>query len=173
MQLSTAATLARTAKHTEWFGDLRGLARSLRGSRGESGRLLVTGAPDDEPWHFAAHLETLARWRDLPELTPTLVRATDLQVGPRDTMLVVAEGLVPDELLERCADARRAGGTVFGLTGVDESLFEVAHEAVRLAPDRLERGRGWILPDFEAATHVFGEIATARRVRSWSRRLLG
>jgi hypothetical protein len=173
MQLAMAASLARSARHTEWYGDLRELARSLRGTRGESGRLIVTGAPEDEPWHFAAHLETLAWWRDLPELTPTLVRATDIDPERRDTLLVVAEGVLPDELLERCADARRAGGTIFGLTGVDESLVDVAHEAVHLAPDRLERGRGWILPDFEAATHVFGEIATARRLRSWSRRLLG
>jgi hypothetical protein len=165
MQLSQAITVARAARGSDWLGELKELAGSLRRSRATTGRLFVAGAPDDEPWHFTAHLENLARWRDLPQLTPTLVRGGEIPAGRGDTLLVVTETGLPDEVLQRLDDARRGGSTVLGLTAAEHGLVDVAHEAVRLDASRLARGAGWLVPDFEVATHVFGEVATVERTR--------
>ena len=130
---------------TAWVRRTREFGGALRTAGHRDSGLLVVGTPDEEPWHLTAHLDDEARWGGLPELRPTLVRqwaepnapaqlSVDLRrleaSGRRDTLLVVAPGEVPADLLQRFADARRRGGTVLALESGAPELRGVAHESL-------------------------------------------
>ena len=123
----------------------------------------MVGPLEDEPWHLAAHLDDEARYGALEQLRPTLVRwappadaPPHLAVGldrlralpPGETVFLVAPGRAPETLLERMADARRAGATVVSVDGGDPELDDLVHErftvgAVRAArAGRHQRGPG-------------------------------
>jgi hypothetical protein len=132
-----------------WLDRTKEFARALRGrSRTPSG-LLVVGTPDFEPWHMAAHLEDESRFAGLPELAPTLVRwapprdaPAHLRVGidriakagHAETLLVVGSDAAPDALLERVADAKKAGASILALDRGDEELDSLAHECLAVRP---------------------------------------
>ena len=171
MNLGQVETFARLGRRPSWYGDLRQLGQSLRAARRDSGRLLLTGHPDDPPWHLAAHLDLLARFGGVAHLEPTLVTGADLaDADRRDTLMVVSEHAVPAETLERVHDVRSHGATVFGLSSEDEELETVAHEAVRIDLDDPRTASGLLVPDFEIASHLFGLLAAKPARRSLWRR---
>ncbi len=109
------------------------------------GGLLLVGTPEEEPWHFAAHLTDEAQFAGRAELSPTLVRwqvpqgapahlAIGLQrleiVAARETLLVVAPDRTPERLLDRLADARKAGALIMAIDTGDTDLQYVAHESL-------------------------------------------
>lgn len=179
MNLGQAEAIARAARATSWFGGLSGFGGTLRRSVHRQGQLWVVGSEADEPWHFTAHLEALARYRGVPELAPTLVRwqrpsnasAPGISVddmaagGIGQTVLAISEDPDDPELLERLADAKRRGATILGLTSGDgDGMDSVAHEAHTVAADATARvGRLAMLCDFEVATHLVGVTATSVR----------
>jgi hypothetical protein len=187
MNLGQAETLARAGRASAWFGGLAGFAGSLRRSVHAPGQLLVVGSPDAEPWHFTAHLESLAHYRDVPQLAPTLVRWTEpvgsapgigveqmTAGGSGQVILAISEGISDPELLERLADARRRGATILGLSGGQstalDDLASVAHEAHTVAPGQtVSVGRLPVLCDFELASHLVGVHAVSGRAQSTSR----
>jgi hypothetical protein len=132
-----------------------GLRTSAAAARGHGGLLLV-GTPQDEPWHLAAHLSDDARWAGVPELVPTLVRhrvpdgapphlAVGLdrlgEAGRSSTLLVVAPDDPGETLLERLADARRRGTTLFALHRGDADVAGLAHEQLDVPSGPLAGGR--------------------------------
>lgn len=136
---------------TGWVERTRELGLALRATRSPGGLLLV-GTPDDEPWHLTAHLSDEARFADLPQLTPTLVRWTPPDDAPAhlrvgldrleevrrgETLFVVAEQKAPVPLLERVDDARRTGATILAIEGGDRELAGLAHDAIAVPPDGL------------------------------------
>ncbi|MFI6326413.1 hypothetical protein ACIBG8_53455 [Nonomuraea sp. NPDC050556] len=136
---------------TGWVERTRELGLALRATRSPGGLLLV-GTPDDEPWHLTAHLSDEARFADLPQLTPTLVRWTPPDDAPAhlrvgldrleevrrgETLFVVAEQKAPVPLLERVDDARRTGATILAIEGADRELAGLAHDAIAVPPDGL------------------------------------
>ena len=160
MNLGQVESWARIGRRPSWFGDLRQLGLSLRAARHDTGRLLLTGHPDDPPWHLAAHLDMLARFGGVAHLEPTLVTPDELSdADRRDTLVVVSEHAVPEQVLERVHDVRAHGATVFGLSSEDEELENVAHEAVRIDLESTRTRSGLLVPDFEIASHLFGFLA--------------
>lgn len=153
MDAVRVALLREVLAGTEWLGATRRFAGVLRGSVvSHGGGLLLVGTAEYEPWHLAAHLVDEAAWSGTPELAPTLVRhgalPTDpahLAVGPGrlaaarrgETVFVVAPGEPGAALLERVADARRAGARVLALRGgaEDGELVAMAHEALAVPGD--------------------------------------
>lgn len=171
MNLGQVETWTRLGRRPSWYGDLRQLGASLRAARRDSGRLLLTGHPDDPPWHLAAHLDLLAQFGGAADLAPTLVTPDDLSdADRRDTLMVVSEHAVPEQMLERLDDARGQGATVFGLSSEDEELETVAHEAVRVDLANSKAGSGLWVPDFEIASHLFGFLAAKPARKGWRRR---
>ena len=164
-----------------WLDSARRFAGALRGAGHAPGRLLVVGTPQDEPWHLTAHLADAARWRHLPALEPTLVRwqvpdgaPPHLSVGldavhragRGSTVLVAAPTQADDDrLLERLADARRGGATLFALHPGAGPLDDLAHEALGL-PQLLPAPAG-----FETASHVVTSLSgdVRRRRVPWRR----
>ena len=143
---------------TGWPERAQAFARALRGSvagrggsrAGSRGGLLLVGTPAEEPWHLAAHLDDEARFSQIQELTPTLVRwaipagaPAHLRVGldrlaaarRGETLFVVSPEAAPVPLLERADDARRAGATILALNQGDPELDGLAHETLTVAPD--------------------------------------
>jgi hypothetical protein len=133
-----------------WLDRPRHFARALRGRSRTPHGLLVVGTPDDEPWHMTAHLEQESQLAGIPELAPTLVRWAPpadapahlrigldriAQAGRSETLLVVGSDPAPDALLERVADARKAGAGIFALDQGDDELDGLAHEALAVRPD--------------------------------------
>jgi hypothetical protein len=115
---------------------------------------LLVGTPEEEPWHLTAHLDDEARWFDIPELVPTLVRwspppeapphlaigLTRLEhAGRGETVMVVAPDNPTAPLLERIADARRSGAIVFSVDTGDGELEDLAHEQL-VVPPHAEEG---------------------------------
>src|SRR3954465_13266881 len=140
---------------TGWGDRTRSFAKSLRKSRlGRSpGGLLLVGTPTHEPWHLTAHLDDEARWFDLPEITPTLVRwqppaeaPPHLSIGLKrleqvergETVMVVAPDRATEPLLERVADARRSGAVVLSLDAGDKGVGSIGREA-RVGPGDAEQ----------------------------------
>lgn len=128
-----------------WIERTSDFARSLRTSTRTPGGLLLVGTPQSEPWHLAAHLDDESRFAGIPELAPTLLRyappagaPAHLSVtlarleaaGRGETLFVVAEDQAPEQLLERAADARRAGATILSLDAGDAELHSVAHDSL-------------------------------------------
>lgn len=177
--------LARTCRLLEpsgWLGAARRFAGSLRDAGHEPGRLLIVGTPEQEPWHLTAHLADAARWRAVPALHPALVRwhvppgapphlSLGIDAVPTarrgTTLLVAAPDDVSADLLERLADARRGGASVFALHGGDGDLDGLVHESLS-TPDAATAG---VVVGFEVASHVVTEAALdpAGRRRRWAR----
>jgi hypothetical protein len=174
---------------TGWVERTRSFGQALRRAPHDVGGLLVVGTPTEEPWHFAAHLDDEARWSDLPGLAPVLVRwspppnapahlAVGLQrleqVARGETVFVVAPDVAPEQLLERVADARRIGATVFALDAGNTELEGLAHESLWVPGAPSE---GIIVPEFDVVSHLVsaaaGESTTAAksRVGAFRRRL--
>lgn len=149
------------------------------------GGLLLVGTPDEEPWHFAAHLSDEARYAERPELEPTLVRwqvppgapphlGVGLerleQVARRETLLVVAPEATPERLLDRVEHARKGGALVLAIETGDRDLRSLAHES--LTVPGADAG-----PYLDVVEHVVSSTAgtatlTRRTVRSRLGRLL-
>jgi hypothetical protein len=147
-----ALALRELLASTGWVDRTRSFAKSLRKSRvGRTpGGLLLVGTPTSEPWHLTAHLDDEARWFDIPELTPTLVRwapptdapehlAVDLSrlenAQRGETVMVVAPDEPTAPLLERVSDARRSGAVVLAVDAGDTELENLAHESLVVPPD--------------------------------------
>jgi hypothetical protein len=156
MDRDRALALRELLAPTGWADRTRTFARSLRKSRvGRTpGGLLLVGTPTNEPWHLTAHLDDEARWFDIPELTPTLVRwtpppdapahlAVDLSrlegAGRGETVVVIAPDEPTAPLLERLSDARRGGAVVFAVDAGDTELEDIAHESL-VVPAAAEEG---------------------------------
>jgi hypothetical protein len=175
-----ALALRELLAPTGWVERTRSFARALRKSRAgrTHGGLLLVGTPTSEPWHLTAHLDDEARWFDIPELAPTLVRwsppadapahlAFDLsrleQARRGETVVVVA----PDEptvpLLERVSDARRSGAVVLSVDTGDRELADLAHESL-VVPENAHQAlvAANELPpvSFDAVTHLVSLAAS-------------
>lgn len=153
-----------------WIERTSDFARSLRTSTRSPGGLLLVGTPDSEPWHLAAHLDDESRFAGIPELAPTLLRyapppgapahlAITLSrleaAGRGETVFVVAEEDAPEQLLERAADARRAGATILSLDAGDTELHSVAHESLTVVEADL------VVPEisFDSVQHLVSVAA--------------
>ena len=160
---------------TGWVERTRDFAGALRRRSRTPQGLLVVGTADDEPWHMTAHLADESRLAGLPELEPTLVRwapppgapphlAVGIErlerAGRAETLLVVSVQAAPAALLQRVADARKAGTAIFALDQGDPELDDLAHEA-------LEVPAGQCPVSFDGAQHLVslavGETATGGR----------
>ncbi|MGZ4611097.1 MAG: hypothetical protein ACXV2H_12630 [Actinomycetes bacterium] len=145
MDAARVALLRELLQSTGWVDRTRSFAAVMRRSTRTPRGLMLVGTPSEEPWHLAAHLDEESRWSGLAEIAPTLVRwevpadaPPHLSVGLErletaargETVLVVAEDVAPDPLLERVSDARRHGATVLALDGGDEQLEGLAHESL-------------------------------------------
>ena len=64
------------------------------------------------------------------------------QVGRHETVFVVAPDAAPVPLLERVADARKVGATVFAIDAGDPDLEGLAHESLWVPQGSTERHRG-------------------------------
>jgi hypothetical protein len=132
-----------------WLERTRYFARALRAHSRTPNGLLIVGTPTFEPWHMAAHLEDESRYAGVPELAPTLIRwappsdaPPHLRVGidrieragRAETLLVVGSDAAPETLLERVADARKAGAGIFALDRGDDELDSLAHESLAVRP---------------------------------------
>lgn len=137
------ALLREVLSTTVWVDRTRTFARDLRRSTTNERGLLLVGTPTEEPWHLAAHLDEESRYAGVPQLAPTLVRWNPpvdapphlavtlhrLEEATRgETVFVVAPDDPTGALLERVADARRAGATVFAMDTGDDDLSTLAHE---------------------------------------------
>lgn len=133
-----------------WLDRTRHFARALQLRARTPHGLLIIGTPTDEPWHMTAHLEDESRLAGLPELAPTLIRwapppgaPPHLSVGidrleragRAQTLLIVGADAAPPALLERVADARKAGTAIFALDQGDAELDDLAHESLAVRPD--------------------------------------
>ncbi len=163
---------------TEWTRRTSEFARSLRGAKHTAGGLLLVGTPTAEPWHLAAHLDEEAQLAGCPELSPVLVRhavpigapphlAVDLTrlsaVRRGETVFVAAEDAPGEGVLERVADARRAGATVLAMDTGDPDLDGLAHDRLSVGADGLVAD-GLIVPvgdGFEIASHLVSTAAVA------------
>ena len=178
---------------TGWVERTRSFGRALRRAPHEPGGLLVVGTPTEDPWHVAAHLDEEARWSNLPNLAPVLVRwsppadapahlAIGLQrlerIGKHETVFVVAPDIAPASLLERLSDARKVGATVFAIDAGDPELEGLAHESL-VVPGTTAAGPGsrLIVPEFEVVSHLVtaaagvSASATENRLGGLRRRL--
>lgn len=185
MDSARVAILREILAPTGWVERTRDFARSLRSSTRAPGGLLLVGNPDGEPWHLAAHLDDEARWSNLPEIAPTLVRwATPENAPPHlrvgldrveatrrgETLFVVTPQVACVPLLERVSDARRVGATVLALDAGDPDLEDLAHDAITVAAD------GAV--SFDAVQHLVSAAAgdprpvPPRRLRGRLARLL-
>ena len=158
---------------TGWIDRTRQFAGALRLRARTPHGLLIVGTPGDEPWHLTAHLADESRLAGMPELEPTLVRWAPPpgapphlrvgidrleQAGRTETLLVVSPVVAPAALLERVADARKAGSTIFALDRGDAELDGLAHEALGVLPAQVP-------VSFDGAQHLVsaavGESARA------------
>ena len=173
MDASAVDRLRAALSGTGWVERAASLARSLRTADHDPGGLLLLGTPDDEPWHLAAHLDDQARYSQLPQLRPTLVRwsppagaPAHLAVGFErlstvargQTLFVVAPHTPPEQLLERVADARRRGSTVLALDGADSELAGLAHDALVVPA-------GPASPGIDVVGHLLSAAAGTRHAR--------
>lgn len=166
---------------TGWIERTRSFGQALQRAPHDVGGLLLVGTPTEEPWHFAAHLDDESRWSDLPGLAPVLVRwspppnapahlAVGLQrleqIARGETVFVVAPDAAPEQLLERVADARRIGATVFALDAGNTELEGLAHESLWVPGASNE---GIVVPEFDVVSHLVsaaaGESTIAARGR--------
>jgi hypothetical protein len=166
---------------TGWLERTRHFAGALRVRSRTPNGLLIVGTPADEPWHMTAHLADESRFAGLPELMPTLVRwapppgapphlAVGIdrleQAGKAETLLVVSAEAAPPALLDRVADARKAGTAIFALDQGDPDLDDLASESLAVRPERDPLS-------FDAAQHLvsFGIASADERRASMRTRL--
>lgn len=167
---------------TGWVERTRTFGAALRRAPHEPGGLLIVGTPTADPWHFTAHLDDEARWSGQPNLAPVLVRwspppkapphlAIGLErlerVSRGETVFVVAPDVAPIPLLERVADARKVGATVFAMESDDTELQGLAHESL-LVP--AHAGEGIVVPEFDLVSHLVSAAAGESGPGSSSRR---
>jgi hypothetical protein len=176
MDAARIAILRDMLAGTGWVEKTRTFGRALRSAPHQVGGLLVVGTPDEEPWHLTAHLDDEARYAGLPNLAPTLVRwappagapphlAIGMDrlehAGRGETVFVVAPDAAPDTLLERVADARKIGATVFAIEGDEEANTELAglaHESLFVPAS----GGKLVVPDFDVISHLVSTAAGER-----------
>jgi hypothetical protein len=165
------STLRELLAGTGWVERTRHFGRALQRAPHQAGGLLVIGTPKDDPWHFAAHLDDEARWSNQPALAPVLVRwsppagapahlAIGLErlehVGKNETVFVVAPDSPSAPLLERIADARRVGATVFAMETGDADLEALADESLVVPA---HAGTGLVVPEFDVVSHLVSAAA--------------
>lgn len=159
MDMNQAKLLREVLEGTGWTERVAGFGRALRTTRTPGGLLLV-GPPEDEPWHLTAHLDDEARYGQIPELAPTLVRwnppagaPEHLSIGLNrlaetrrgESLLVVSETpSVP--LLERVDDVRKKGANIFCMDTGDAELEGLAHEVLTVEENPLV--------SFDSAQHL-------------------
>jgi hypothetical protein len=161
---------------TGWVERTRSFGKALRTAPHQAGGLLIVGTPSEEPWHLTAHLDDEARYAGLPSLAPTLVRWSPPPGAPAhlavgldrlehaargETLFVVAPDVAPDPLLERIADARRIGATVFAIEGENDEATELtglAHESL-IVPTHAAARSGLVVPDFDVISHLVSTAA--------------
>jgi hypothetical protein len=171
MNLALCETWVRRNRGAAWLADLQQLGGALRRGSRRPGSLFVVGPEDDQPWHLAAHLDMLARYRDVPELQPVAPNVTLSEAKASDAVLVVSESRLDVSLLDRLADVRSKGSAVVGLTAErDPELERLTSEVVAVDLDTIEIAMPGIRADFDLATHLFGVAAVTpgRRTR-WRR----
>ncbi len=162
--------------------DVMDFSAALGAAPQEPGGLLLVGTPEDEPWHFAAHLTDEAEWAERPEMSPLLVRWSvpdgappHLAIGmerledvrKRETLLVVAPTATPERLLDRLDDARRTGALVMAIESGDTDLRGIANESLTVPQ---QDGT----PFLDVVQHVVSQTAPtlrSRRQRSMRTRL--
>lgn len=164
---------------TGWWERTRHFAAAIRGRSRTPRGLLIVGTPDYEPWHMTAHLAEESRVAGLPELEPTLVRWAPPPSAPghlsvgidrlrhadrSETLLVVSVGSSPVPLLERVADARRAGAGIFALDQGDPDLDGLAHETLAVVPAQVP-------VSFDGAQHLVSSAVGDRASEALSPRL--
>ena len=140
---SRVSLLREVLSSTGWVDRTRGFARALRRSTDSGDGLLLVGTPPQEPWHLAAHLDDESRYAGIPTLSPTLVRWAPPPGAPQhlavglerledarrgETLFIVAPDDPTEQLLERLADARRAGATLLSIDAGDSDLADLAHD---------------------------------------------
>jgi hypothetical protein len=166
---------------TGWLERTRHFATALRRRSRTPNGLLIVGTPADEPWHMTAHLADESRFAGLPELMPTLVRwapppgarphlAVGIdrleQAGRAETLLVVSADAAPPALLDRVADARKAGTSIFALDLGDPDLDDLASESLAVRPEHDPLS-------FDTAQHLVSfAVADADQQRASVRRRL-
>jgi hypothetical protein len=172
--------LSATGTRPGWVEESAEFGVALRRAPQRTGGLLLTGPADAEPWHFAAHLSDEARWADIPQLAPVLVRHRPTPGAPEhlavgldrlaasgrgEALLVIAE-LDPAQLmLEQIADARRRGARILTLDCSAPQLRGLAHESLSV-PERSEP------LDLDAAQHLVSLAATGEFKRRGFRQRL-
>ncbi len=165
------AALRELLAPTGWLEATSYFGRALHDRARTPEGLLIVGTPAEEPWHMTAHLADESRLAGLPGLAPTLVRwapppgaPPHLSVGigrleatrPDETLLVVSALAAPAGLLQRLADARKTGTTIFALDTDDPELDGIAHEALAIVP-------GTAPVSFDAAQHLVSAAAGETR----------
>jgi hypothetical protein len=78
------------------------------------------------------------------------------QVRRNETVFVVAPESPTAPLLERVADARKIGATVFAMDSGDADLESLAHESLVVPPAAAE---GLVVPEFDLVTHLVSTAA--------------
>lgn len=145
MNPDEVALLRAVFEGTAFDDEVVDFAGALGTAPHDAGGLLLVGTPDEEPWHFAAHLTDEAGWAHRPELAPTLVRwavpdnaPPHLAVGldrlhavrTRETLLVVSPDATPERLLDDVQRARKTGAHVLAIEAGDRDLRGLAHESL-------------------------------------------
>lgn len=177
MNADETALLRALFEGTAFDDEVVDFAGALGSAPHDAGGLLLVGTPDDEPWHFAAHLTDEATWAGRDELAPTLVRwqvppgapahlAVPLDrlraVRDRETLLVVAPDAAPERLLDDLSRARKAGAHVLAIEAGDRDLRGLAHESLTVP----------LASYLDVVQHVVSATApTARRRRGVRHRL--
>jgi hypothetical protein len=155
-----------------WLSKAWDLGQALRPQVRTSEQLFIIGTATFDPWHIAAHLDDEARLSGLAELRPTLLRwnppvgapahlshsfaeLRDASASP--TVLVVAPDAMAEQELERLADARRRGASLFAVSSFDGDLADLAHESLTLSPESVDESK--IAAPFEVATHLLAVSA--------------
>lgn len=162
MELTLSRSRLRQYTRVSSLRDVARIAASLTSPSRTSGRLLVVGTPAYEPWHLVAHLQsatasmgavTLVR-QHVPPGAPTHLSAgldSIADAARTDSVLVIAADPAEEDLLQRLADARRRGSSVFAIAGEQTQpcvLSTVAHDTAVV-----HRGR------FELAQHLLPAAA--------------
>jgi hypothetical protein len=130
------------------------LAATLLRTDPHSGRLLVVGPADQEPWHLVAHLQSpasigpnvgLVRHTITPGPRAHLdIGLDDLSdIGRHDVLLFVGADDPGEDLLQRLVDARHRSSALLALasnspTHLGVELADAADEAVTVDATRLD-----------------------------------
>lgn len=150
-----------------WLSKAWDLGQALRPQVRTSDRLYLIGTATYDPWHIAAHLADEGRVSGLDALRPTLLHWNPpmgapahlshsfeelREAGASPTVLVIAPDAMAEQELERLADARRRGASLFAVSSLNAELAGLAHESLSLSPQSLNESP--IAAPFEVATHL-------------------